>query len=358
MNLKKSVYSVIGVMSGTSLDGIDLAEVTFRFEDSGVVQYEFGAFQTVPYPDAWKYSLKEAIHYSEGRIRGLNTEYTRYLASVVNTFIKEYSIVELDAICSHGHTIFHQPDKGITLQIGNLPELATLLKQLVVCDFRVQDVVLGGQGAPLVPVGDQLLFSEFDYCLNLGGFANCSFQLHDERIAYDICPVNIVLNRLAEALGVPYDDGGQIAKNGTVNAILLDALNANSYYQKQPPKSLGLEWVATQIFPELEASVISTEDKIATVTEHIAIQLAANFKPHSSVLVTGGGAYNSFLLESVSYHKDLKLKVPEPQLVEFKEALVFAVLGVLRLRGEVNCLASVTGAERDHSSGQIFQYES
>ena len=249
----------------------------------------------------------------------------------------------------------HQPENGLTLQIGNLPEIAELLQQTVVCDFRVQDVQLGGQGAPLVPIGDQLLFSEYDYCLNLGGFANCSFEENGKRIAYDICPVNIVLNFLAEKLNLPYDDQGKIARNATVDLNLLDVLDTLQFYRQPPPKSLGLEWVKQFIFPVIEKANISAEDALATMTEHVATQLAAQFKEGSSVLVTGGGAYNTYLLERVRVHKNLHLKVPETQLVEFKEALVFGLLGVLRLRDAVNCQASVTGAKRDHSSGVIFQ---
>ena len=219
----------------------------------------------------------------------------------------------------------------------------------------MQDVALGGQGAPLVPIGDQLLFSEYDYCLNLGGFANCSFERDNKRIAYDICPVNIVLNELAQQLGKPYDDGGNIARSGTIDINLLDVLNTLQFYKMEPPKSLGLEWVKQFIFPVIIKAEISVEDAIATFTEHVAIQLAKQFEEGSSAFITGGGAYNSYLLERLKYHKNISVVLPDAKLLEFKEALIFGLLGVLRLRDEVNCLASVTGAERDHSSGNIFQ---
>jgi len=352
MNKKK--YSVLGVMSGTSLDGIDLAHCVFSISEENNWSYSIEVAKTVDYAPSWKTRLREAVHFSEGRLEALNNEYTYYLAAVISGFIEKNGLENLDVICSHGHTILHRPDKGITLQIGNLPELGTLLKRPVVCDFRVQDVALGGQGAPLVPIGDRLLFGSYDYCLNLGGFANCSFENDGKRIAYDICPVNIVLNRYAELLGLPYDDGGKIAASGQLDDTLLDALNQLPFYDQAPPKSLGLEWVQRHIFPLLDASKISEANKLRTFTEHIAIQLAHQFTEGSRILVTGGGAYNTYLLERVRGYKELELVVPETTLVEFKEALVFGLLGLLKLRDEVNCLASVTGAHIDHSSGVIY----
>lgn len=357
--MKKNSYRVLGIMSGTSLDGIDLAEINFTSTSLSVHQsrwtFKIGRAETIPYSSTWVEILKEAIHYSEGRLKTLNEDYTRYLAEVISEFITRNSIKNLDAVCSHGHTILHQPQNGITLQIGNIPELAELLQQTVVCDFRVQDVALGGQGAPLVPIGDQLLFFEYDYCLNLGGFANCSFQENDQRIAYDICPVNIVLNELSQELGVPYDDGGTIAKHAEVDETLLQQLNNLEFYKLAAPKSLGLEWVQQHIATLLNASEISAEDKIATFTEHIAQQLARQFKAEKTVLITGGGAYNEYLLERLQFYKNVKVVVPEATLLEFKEALIFGLLGVLKLRNEVNCLASVTGASKNHSSGMVYR---
>jgi len=352
--MNKKEYSVLGVMSGTSLDGIDLAHCVFSLSEENNWSYTLGVAETLAYPSSWKTRLQEGVHFSEGRLQTLNNEYTYYLGEVISSFMEKNELKDLDTICSHGHTILHRPDSGITLQIGNLPLLGKLLRRPIVCDFRVQDVALGGQGAPLVPIGDRLLFGNYDYCLNLGGFANCSFENDGKRFAYDICPVNIVLNRFAELLGVPYDDGGKIAASGTLDETLLATLNELSFYNQAPPKSLGLEWVQHYIFPILDASMISVESKLRTFTEHIAIQLAHQFKAGSQVLITGGGAYNSYLLERVESHKKIDLVVPDATLVEFKEALVFGLLGLLKLRDEVNCLASVTGASRDHSSGVIY----
>ncbi len=348
-------------MSGTSLDGIDLAEINFSISLNDVWDYKIVNSETIPYPKDWKDKLQKAISFSPDELKKINSEYTIYLAKVISDFISRNQITKIDAVCSHGHTILHQPKKGYTLQIGNLSKIATLINQKVVCDFRVQDVALGGNGAPLVPIGDRLLFSEYDYCLNLGGFANVSYELKNEkqpilkRIAYDVCPVNIVLNNLAEKLGFPFDESGNLARKGELSQKLFKELNELSFYKASPPKSLGLEWVKKHVFPILEKSNISINDQLKTVTEHIAIQLSRQFYENSSVLVTGGGAYNIYLLERLSFYNKINLVILSKELIEYKEALIFGLLGVLKIRGENNCLMSVTGAKEDHSSGKIFR---
>ncbi len=358
--MKKQKYHIVGVMSGTSLDGIDLAEIVFTYSEAQW-KFEIITAETVPYSSFWKDELRDAINYSEEKLERLDFKYTERLSEEISKFIRKNNVQEIDAVCSHGHTILHQPERGFTYQIGNLPRISKMLGQTVVCDFRVQDVELGGQGAPLVPIGDKLLFSEYDYCLNLGGFANCSFEKNGERIAFDICAVNIVLNHYAEKLGQDFDDGGKLAASGKVNEELLQKLNKLSFYAEKPPKSLGLEWVKEHIFPLLDAYGISSEDVLRTFTEHIAVQLAHQFSDTStslstsaSVLITGGGAYNSFLIERLKKLAPVEVVIPSPDIVEYKEALIFGLLGVLKLRGEVNCLASVTGALKNHSSGKIF----
>jgi len=351
-------YKVIGVMSGTSLDGIDLATLHFSISENHTWKFQIINSETISYSSAWVQKLKEGISYSEENLKILNKEYTVYLAEVINQFINKHKLKNLDAVCSHGHTILHQPDKGITLQIGNLPELATLIQQNVVCDFRVQDVNLGGQGAPLVPIGDELLFSEYDYCLNLGGFANVSLERDGERIAYDICAVNVVLNKYANELGFDYDDKGQLAQGGTFSMSVSGLLETVPFYKVLPPKSLGMEWVDQEIFPILDAQNIDPKKKLRTYTDHIARQIARQFHKDSKVLVSGGGAYNEYLLQKIKYYKKVDLILPSKELIEFKEALIFGLLGVLKLRNEVNCLSSVTGALIDHSSGKIFRIKS
>ena len=350
--MEKPLYKVIGVMSGTSLDGIDLIYVHFSKNDAW--QFEIHKSQTVDYPDSWKSRLSQSMNLSQTALETLNMEYTAYLAEVILNFIAEKNISEVDFIASHGHTVFHQPESGYTLQIGNRPEIAKYLNRTVVCDFRVDDVALGGQGAPLVPIGDALLFSNYDYCLNLGGFANVSFVEDSQRIAFDICAVNTVLNNLVATLGLAYDKGGEIASRGRIQKELLKDLQDLRFYQKPYPKSLGMEWVQRDVFPLLESYDLRVEDALRTYVEHIALQLSVIFKPDTIVLTTGGGAYNSFLMERTAELSSAAIHIPDPQIVDFKEALIFGLLGVLKLTNEVNCLSSITGASKDHSSGRVY----
>ncbi len=353
--MKENNYHVIGVMSGTSLDGIDLVQLKFQISDKGLWSYKILKSETLPYSKLLKNNLQEAISYSKEKITAFDVSYSKYLADVISEFIKKHNIKNLDGVCSHGHTIWHQPENGLTLQIGNLPILAKLINEKVICDFRVQDVDLGGNGAPLVPIGDRLLFPEYDYCLNLGGFANISFENKDlKRIAFDVCPVNIVMNNYAELFGKQYDEDGKIAASGKLNLALLKQLNDLDYYSKKAPKSLGLEWVQDKIFPLLEESGCVSEDILHTFVEHVAIQLARQFPVGVSVLITGGGVYNRYLINRFKSMSNAKIFIPSSELIEYKEALIFGLLGVLKLRDEINCLSSVTGAEKDHSSGEII----
>ncbi|MFC4634868.1 anhydro-N-acetylmuramic acid kinase [Dokdonia ponticola] len=352
--MKRKYYNVIGVMSGTSLDGIDLAYIKMTINPH--YKAEVIVAETYAYPEIWIEKLQKAVHYNKHKLQELNESYTEYLGEEINQFMEKNTISreQVDAICAHGHTILHQPDQGYTLQIGNLPEIATITQCRVVCDFRVQDVALGGQGAPLVPIGDTLLFSSYEYCLNLGGFANVSLQKGGTRIAYDICAVNTVLNEYAQKLGAAYDDGGAFAKAGTTHIPLLEQLNALPFFKKSPPKSLGIEWVHRHIFPLIEKFDLEPKDVLATFTAHIAQQLANQFEEGSTVLITGGGAYNTFLMTQLKQLKDVNIVLPDPMLIEYKEAIVFGLLGVLKLEGKNNCLASVTGASKDHSAGMIW----
>ena len=354
--MQKENYNVVGVMSGTSLDGIDIAHIQFDFS-GGKWIFEMGECETIGYNSEWIDTLRKAVTFNDAELADLNIKYTSFLADVISAFMRKYKIGTIDAVCSHGHTILHQPEKGITLQIGNLPEIAPLLQQTVVCDFRVQDVELGGQGAPLVPIGDRFLFSDYDYCLNLGGFSNVSFEQDDNRMAFDISPVNTVLNFYAGQLGFVYDDKGIMSADGSLNEILLSELNQLDFYKKPFPKSLGFEFVRETILPLMDIFNIAHEDKLRTFTEHIAMQIAAALPvKEGQMLVTGGGAYNDFLIGRIKAHlPDMEVKIPEKKILEFKEALIFALLGVLKLRNEINVLASVTGAEKDHSSGKVYQ---
>lgn len=357
--MDKENYNVIGVMSGTSLDGVDLAHITFILSD-GRWTFDILECETVPYAEDWFLKLKNAVGFSESELKRLNADYTELLGGIIKSFIGKHQIQNLDAVCSHGHTILHQPQNGFTLQVGNLPGIAEIIGKTVVCDFRVNDVKLGGQGAPLVPIGDRMLFPDYDYCLNLGGFSNVSFEKDGNRIASDISPVNTVLNFYADLLGLDYDDKGQIAKSGQVNLDLLSDLNALDFYKKPWPKSLGFEFVRETVLPMIGRFDIPIENILRTFTEHVAIQITAALPTkNGKLLVTGGGAYNTFLIERIQNElPETNIVIPDKKILEYKEALIFALLGVLKLRGEINVLASVTGAKHDHSGGIVWHQKS
>lgn len=349
----KSSYNVIGVMSGTSLDGVDIIYAQFDYNANWNFKIKYS--ETVSYSKEWKEKLKLLTRSSKEQLIGLDLLYSKLLAHIINEFIKRNEIKEIDFISSHGHTALHRPDLGVTYQIGNKQILADTLGQKIICDFRLQDIELGGQGAPLVPIGDQLLFSDYQYCINLGGFANISFDFEDERIAFDICPVNIVLNHYVHDIGLEFDESGKIASKGEVNRKLLDELNDLAFYNLSNPKSLGLEWVNEHIFPIIDNYTLKLTDILSTFIEHIAIQISeVIMKKGEKVLITGGGAYNKYLISRIQYHVDSIIIIPSKDIIEFKEALIFALLGILKDRNDTNCLASVTGAKKNHSSGKIL----
>lgn len=350
------VYNVMGIMSGTSLDGLDICYCTFSISTDQQWNFEIKNTDTISFPTSIKNKLSNAITFNGLELALLHNEFGNFTGQAVNNFIAHHRLNKNDihAISSHGHTIFHQPENKLTLQIGNGANISSITQLPVVCDFRTGDMSLAGQGAPLVPIGDQLLFSEYDNCLNLGGIANISFQTQ-QRIAFDICPANIVLNKLANTLGQDYDNKGEMAKSGSLNTSLLKELNALDYYKTPYPKSLGIEWIEQTIFPILASSNISTEDKLNTFTQHISIQIANHLTEGSTTLVTGGGAYNSFLIERIKTNSNSRIILPKKHIIDFKEALIFAFLGILRIRQETNVLKSVTGASTNNIGGCIYQ---
>lgn len=353
----KQKYSVIGIMSGTSLDGLDIAHCIFVKDRSW--SFSIRQAETIKYSPAWRNKLSHGIYLNKKELSILDSDFGMFIGSQTAKFIRRNKI-RADLIASHGHTVFHQPAKGITLQIGSGKQIADQTGLPVVCDFRSGDVALGGQGAPLVPLVDRLLFHAYTYCLNLGGFANISYENGRKRIAFDICPVNIVLNELAGMLGKEFDKGGKLASEGKLDLNLLNELNRFSFYSLKPPKSLGREWVEKIFLPVLRSNKIPVKDKLRTVVEHAAIQIASSVngqgsKRSASLLITGGGAYNKFLVKRISTHTGCRVKVPNDKTIQFKEAMAFALLGVLKSRGEINILRSVTGARKDSSGGRIFR---
>lgn len=358
----ETTYHVVGLMSGTSLDGLDMAYCELTHADNGW-HFTMPVAQTRPYDDAWRRTLSHITEASGEDIMLADQQLGTWMGQAVREFTEEHRL-EPQFVAAHGHTVFHQPGRGLTYQMGNGFALQAACQRPVVMNFRNYDVAIGGQGAPLVPMGDRLLFGDYDACLNLGGIANVSAEVRGQRVAYDIGVANMVSNYFVQQTGQDYDDNGQLAATGRVDQSLLNQFNALDYYAAPFPKSLGYEWVRDHLIRPLKASPLSMPDKLATVTHHATEQIARSIQPlldekrpaSARVLVTGGGAFNGHFMQCLRQHSGeaIAYVIPDPQLVSFKEALVFALLGVLRVRGEVNCLASVTGAAHDHSAGVVY----
>jgi anhydro-N-acetylmuramic acid kinase len=346
----------IGLMSGTSLDGIDIAFVFFQ-KDQKKWKFKLGPFTSLPYNRFWKNRLKNLINSSALEYVKTHAEYGHFLGKQIANFIKENGL-KVDLIASHGHTVFHQPEKGFTSQLGSGAAIAVETGITVVCDFRSMDVARSGQGAPLVPIGDALLFNEYKVRINLGGFSNFSMNGLKKLLAFDICASNIVLNHLAERLKEDFDNDGNIARGGQLIPELLKKLNKLEYYNQTGPKSLGVEWVEKEIFPLLSPSH-KVEDLLRTYVEHIAVKISTILNAYCAdserALFTGGGVYNSFLMERISKMTQAQIEIPAEEIVEMKEAIIFAFLGLLRLNGEENILGSYTGACNNSISGAVYK---
>jgi len=340
----------LGTMSGTSLDGLDMCAVVFTDNS-----YEIIAAETISYPKDIQTQLTQAHELSGLDLHQLDVMYGYFCGKQIVDFINRRKL-HIDFISSHGHTFFHTPHTGLTVQIGSGAHLAATTGISVISDFRTLDVAHGGQGAPLVPIGDEFLFSEFDYCLNIGGFANVSSKTNENRIAWDICAANIVLNQFALQSGKDYDYDGNIGKQGKINNELLQKLNALAYYSQIPPKSLGREWVEKNIMPIFNSYSISLNDMMRTYYEHIAQQIGKTLSRHNTkTLCTGGGTHNSFLMYLIQSYSNSNLIIPSHEIIDFKEALIFAYLGYLRVNKKPNCLASVTGATKNVCGGVIWE---
>ena len=344
--------NIVGLMSGTSVDGLDICYVSFDNHDPS--KYEIIDCETVNYDDNLKIKLKNIIKLDNNQIKQIDDEFGEFIGLSVIKFINKNKLHKPDLISSHGHTVFHEPEFNKTLQIGNGEIINKITKIKTVNNFREQDIQLGGQGAPLVPIGDKLLFDDYKYCLNLGGFTNISVKDSRTIFAYDICPLNTVLNHYANKLGYECDLGGKLSKKGVINIDLFNELNDLDYYKKSYPKSLGLEFVIENIFPITEKYKIKEVDILATYIEHASFQIKRNIDSGSKVLLTGGGTFNNNLIKTLNHDSKINFIVPDKTIINYKESLIFALLGYLKINGKVNCLRSVTGASNDHSSGDIY----
>lgn len=340
----------LGMMSGTSLDGIDLAICSFKGDNL----FDLLHFETIKYPLFWKEKLENAHRLTGLELRKLEIEYSEWVAETIQAFLQK-TATEIYFIACHGHTVFHQPNEKLTLQILDGSIISAITQITTVCDFRSGDVALGGEGAPLVPIGDELLFSNYNACLNLGGFANVSYRKEGKRVAYDIAPANIILNHLARQEKLDYDHNGAMAKSGTVIPDVLKKLNSLEYYAQPFPKSLGREWVETHVLNLFKNT--NTAHALATATEHISTQIANvlnSISQNGEVLVTGGGAHNLFLMNRLSAKTTAQIIIPPSDIIDAKEAIIFAFLGKLRLDEKINILSSVTGAQRDSIGGCVY----
>jgi anhydro-N-acetylmuramic acid kinase len=349
-----STFRILGLMSGTSMDGLDIADVVFSKTPKNAWKFDLVNFKTFEYTESLRSRLSKSLELTTLEVVHLNNQMGSFFAQNVNRFIEEFKIPknEIDAISSHGHTVFHQPEKNLTFQIANGAVIASETGINTISDFRIMDVSKGGNGAPLVPLGDFQLFGDLaDSFLNLGGFSNISYRNKNKIMALDICPVNVVLNHLANLNGKIFDKNGELGRKHSIDQNIFVQLNQIPFYSKTGPKSLGIEWVNQEVFPILKNKV----ENITTFYEHIAFQIAQVLKERKlrSVFLSGGGAKNSFLVERIKFHYPGQVIIPRHEIVDYKEAIIFAFLGLLRLTKKINTLCSVTGAKSDSISGVI-----
>ena len=336
-------------MSGTSLDGLDVAICEFTCDPtwSGRI-LQFNMFD---FPEALRSSLKNSMILTAEELWKLDKSWAHFAAECVSKTSPEL-LLRVQLLSSHGHTVFHNPQDGYSVQIGSGAVLAAQSNLPVVCDLRSLDIAYGGQGAPLVPLVDSTLFSEYTACLNLGGFANISILPK----AWDIGVCNNLLNILAREKGVEYDAEGSIAKSGKIIGDLLQQMLSIPYHRLPPPKSLGVEWMQKELYPLLEkVADHPLEDRMRTAVEYITISIVNDCPKAGKILVTGGGAFNRFLIQRLNELGDgVEFYLPESEVINGKEAFAFAFLGLLRWLGKPNVLKSTTGARKESSGGAVW----
>ncbi len=349
--------TAIGLMSGTSLDGLDICLAEFILTKNNW-EYTFIDATTIAYTQSFKEELSGAYTKTGRDLMLTDARFGSWCGKQVVEFLSKNGHLnrKIDIIGSHGHTVFHEPTNGFSTQIGNGAHIAASTRIPCVNNFRSADVARGGQGAPLVPIGDELLFNDYQYCLNLGGFANISYKESGKRVAFDICPANMPLNIIVAKENFEFDENGNIARSGKVNQLLLRELNSLEFYSSPGAKSLGREWFEDKFSPIIQKYSISNNDLLRTICEHIAIQIAniISQKPKGKVLVTGGGAKNSFLVELIQNRIESSIVIPSIKIVDYKEALIFGFLAALFITKNVSCLASVTGASENSIGGSLY----
>lgn len=360
-------FSVVGLMSGSSLDGTDLAWCTFEFAEENPAQllnWTLHKGTTLPYPFEWKERLRNAPQLNGRDLWLLHTELGLYFGNIVNNFLDGVPET-VDFIASHGHTVFHYPAQHTTTQVGDGAAIAGVLNLPVIDQFRTQDMAIGGQGAPLAPLADQYFFSDYFACLNLGGITNISIQTPQGYLAFDVGGANQVMDVLMQEIGEIYDEAGQLARTGQLIPELKQAADALPFHTLAPPKSLGNDWVREQLLPIFQDQQYPLQDRLHTYCQHVAGQIAASISQTAQqeqlevnasqqMLVAGGGGFNLFLCECIaSAIHPLQLVIAPPDIIAYKEAALMALAGALRWQQQPNVLASVTGAQRSVVGGAI-----
>jgi anhydro-N-acetylmuramic acid kinase len=345
----KDFYS-IGLMSGSSLDGLDLCYSKISSKDENC-HFEIIASETIPYDNDVYEKLKKVREISSLDLHFFDIELGKLFGAYCNSFIGKNNIKQIDAVSNHGHTVFHYPEKGLTLQIGNNNWIAKMTNIPIFGNLRMRNITHGGQGAPIVPIADKYLFSEFDNCINLGGISNITIKKGTNLKSFDIGICNQLLNYLCNLIDKKYDQNGDIAATGTINLELLNALEKIPFYQIQPPKSIDNGMLKETVLPIFDSYKDSVPNLLATAAEHIAIEISKYLEKDSKTIITGGGAYNSFLISRIQSISNAKITIPNPKIIEFKEALAMSFMALRSIENRPNTLSNTTGSEKDCISG-------
>lgn len=359
-------YHVLGVMTGSSLDGVDIVYTKITASEKKY-SYEILMTDCVKMPAKWKLRISQLVLQNAVTYLKTSAFFGQFLGEILLDFITRNQIEnQLDFIASHGQTIFHQPENKFSSQIGDGSVIAAITGFPVICDFRSVDVALGGQGAPVAPIANKLFYPEYSLFLNLGGIGNLAANINGKYVAFDFTAVNLILDKIAKELELEYDDEGKIAAFGNFSETLFDSLNHSIYYNKSYPKSLSGGWVSKVMLPIISRSPLSHADKLHTVVYHVAYQLKnaismieakenISFSKNDKMLATGGGVFNRFLMQIIQEKIGVSVTIPDHQIIKFNEAVLMALMGVMRVRQETNIMSSVTGATYDTIGGAIYE---